>query len=306
MKLITRILFYISIVLLLFTSLLALGSTFSIPGGFRIYSVLTGSMQPAIPIGSLIVTRIPSAVSDIKQNGIITFVEPGFDSKFITHRIDKIITSDSVTLFQTKGDANESPDSWNIAYGSITGNYVLGIPHLGYLLNFIKSPLGIAIFVFLPVAAIAVTEVRTIFTILFQMKLLKDSHLEHDTVKKNIFVFLSFVLSMTLIAWNSQSALAVFISSPVLIQGSIVTTATITPTPTPSDNSDECPSFPDIVIEGNGAGFQNEVEMDINCKTEVSQSNTAVIENNVSVQTNGGNSQSTVNITNTVTTSTQN
>ena len=299
MKIVFRFLQYISFGILFFSGLLALGSRLNIPGGFRIYSVLTGSMEPAISVGSLIITRIPTSLSDIKQNDIITFSEPRFENNFITHRVYNVVENGSVTLFQTKGDANDSPDAWNIAYGSIKGNYVFEIPYLGYLLNFVKTPLGILIFVIVPVLIIAISEIKTILTILFQAKIEKDKRLEKDTIAEHMLTLLAFTLSTMIFAWNSQNARALFRSSPVTIPNSVITTAIVaTPTLIPNEEPSGCPDFPDITISGNGAGSHNEVEIDIECEEKTNQTNESNIENTVSVSNNGGNTATTVTINN--------
>jgi len=67
-----------------------------------------------------------------------------------------------------------------------------------------------------------------------------------------------------------------------------VSEATITPTPTPTDVPDNCTDMPDIIIEGNGAGSHNEIDIDISCRTEIHQVNESIIENNISITSSTG------------------
>src|SRR6185369_14539305 len=91
---------------LIMIALVAFSSRFNLPGGFRAYSVLTGSMEPVIKTGSLIFTQAPTSTDQIRKNEVITFEEPGYDNQYITHRVSQVINSNPGVVFRTKGDAN--------------------------------------------------------------------------------------------------------------------------------------------------------------------------------------------------------
>ena len=72
-------------------------------------TVLTGSMTPGIPVGSVVVVR-PVDPGTLKVGDIATYqVKPG-KPDYITHRIRKIDTSTTPTSFIFKGDANRGAD----------------------------------------------------------------------------------------------------------------------------------------------------------------------------------------------------
>lgn len=77
---------------------------------FRYLVVETGSMEPALPTGSLIVVERVAA-SELRVGDVITVVRD--DGARVTHRIvDTAETDDGRPAFRTKGDANPATDSW--------------------------------------------------------------------------------------------------------------------------------------------------------------------------------------------------
>ena len=111
--------------------------------GFEIYGVLTGSMEPTYPVGSLIYVRQVDP-DDLKLRDVITF---NVSAKVVaTHRIVEIIEPDetsSYRRFRTKGDANENADANLVGPAEIIGRVSFSVPHLGNLANYIQHPPGI-------------------------------------------------------------------------------------------------------------------------------------------------------------------
>ncbi|MCC2832923.1 MAG: signal peptidase I [Clostridium sp.] len=101
--------------------------------GYNYKTVLTGSMEPAIPVGSIVITKEQSSY---EIEDIISFQEEG---AIITHRI---ITIDR-ERYITKGDANNVADTEEVQQKQILGKVILTIPLLGYLVMWLMSPVGI-------------------------------------------------------------------------------------------------------------------------------------------------------------------
>ena len=76
--------------------------------GWRVDAVLSGSMEPEVKTGSLVVTRSVDA-EDIEVGDIITFYPNAAEENMVTHRVIGIGHSSSL-YFETKGDANEELD----------------------------------------------------------------------------------------------------------------------------------------------------------------------------------------------------
>jgi len=111
--------------------------------GVQVYGVLTGSMEPAYPTGSLIYVKDVDA-SKLRVNDVITFsVSPGV---IATHRIVEVVPDEnnpSILRYRTKGDANRDVDAALVGENNIIGKAMFAIPQLGYLANYIQQPPGI-------------------------------------------------------------------------------------------------------------------------------------------------------------------
>jgi signal peptidase len=97
------------------------------------YTVLTGSMRPTMPPGSLAVTK-PIEASGLKVGDAITYQIRSGEPEVVTHRIiSSSQTLGGETLFTTQGDANPQPDEEPVKAGQIRGVVWYSIPFAGYL-----------------------------------------------------------------------------------------------------------------------------------------------------------------------------
>lgn len=105
--------------------------------GYTPYVVLSGSMEPACPVGSLVVVH-PEDPDLLQEGDVITFQT---EDKVITHRIHAILPQG----FQTKSDANEFPDGNPVAKEQVIGSLAFCIPRLGYGVSFLASKPGMLV-----------------------------------------------------------------------------------------------------------------------------------------------------------------
>ena len=97
------------------------------------YTVLTGSMRPGMPPGSLVVAR-PVQAAELKVGDAITYQIRSGEPEVVTHRIKSISrTMGGEALFTTQGDANPVPDETQVKAGQIRGVVWYSIPLLGYV-----------------------------------------------------------------------------------------------------------------------------------------------------------------------------
>lgn len=101
-------------------------------GGATPYAVLTGSMRPAMPPGTLVVVR-PVDPSDITTGQVITFMPKENDPSVVTHRVVGLGFDGTGTTFTTKGDANDAPDPTPVRAVQVVGERWYFVPYLGYL-----------------------------------------------------------------------------------------------------------------------------------------------------------------------------
>ena len=117
--------------------LLALCTTVPRLVGYNEYTVISGSMAPTIPIGSLVLVKSEDA-SQIEAGDVIAF--QSHSSAVVTHRV--VSKDDTAQEFTTKGDANESEDFEPIPYTNLLGKVVFSVPYLGNFLATIFSTTG--------------------------------------------------------------------------------------------------------------------------------------------------------------------
>jgi signal peptidase len=103
--------------------------------GAQTYAILTESMQPTYPPGTLIVVR-PVDPSDIHVGSVITYqIEPGKPA-VITHRVTAVAqSSNGARSFTLMGDNNAVPDAEPVIDDQILGEVWYAIPYLGILAN---------------------------------------------------------------------------------------------------------------------------------------------------------------------------
>jgi len=125
-------------------------------GDTHYFVVLTGSMQPTLPVGSVIAIKIINP--NTLQIGDIICFQTSPHEPWATHRIINITQEG----FITKGDANEEPDREIVKKENVIGKAVLTIPYIGYLSYFVHTPLGLILLILIPAIIIIVGEVKNI------------------------------------------------------------------------------------------------------------------------------------------------
>lgn len=119
-------------------------------GGFCPLIVLTGSMEPEISSGDLIIVKqIDSA--DVKEKDVIAFFDPdGNGQSILTHRVVGITEKDGQTAFYTKGDANNTDDRLPVTADKLVGIYKFRIRGMGNVAMFMQTTTGLIVCVVLP------------------------------------------------------------------------------------------------------------------------------------------------------------
>jgi signal peptidase len=136
--------------------------------GWSVDTVFSGSMEPELKVGSVVVTR-PVAAEEIKAGDIITFYPPA-SGQLTSHRV--IAVADGLPVhFLTKGDANEDADPFVVPAENVTGKVCIHLPYFGYAAQFIKTPLGILLTLCLPGLVIIAMEMRNIWLVITEERI---------------------------------------------------------------------------------------------------------------------------------------
>ena len=121
-------------------------------------SVQTKSMVPVLNKGDLVsVKRI--STSALQIGDIITFVNPVNHNQTITHRVVELPSLKNKNQIVTKGDANPGSDR-PIQPSSVIGVISYKLPKLGYAVDVIRKPIGLALVIYLPALLIVIGETR--------------------------------------------------------------------------------------------------------------------------------------------------
>lgn len=120
--------------------------------GYKVLAVLSGSMEPRIHTGDVIIVKpLANPAAEVKDGDIITFRTREKADMLITHRVmGTVKVNGEPVAFGTKGDANASPDNEVVTPEQVVGRYQWRIPYFGYVSSFIRKPLGVVLVVILP------------------------------------------------------------------------------------------------------------------------------------------------------------
>lgn len=136
-------------------------SAFPIAGNIKFLTVLSGSMEPKIHTGSVVMIK---SMENYQVGDVITFGENSKKKKPTTHRIAEV-KKDAVKgeiSYITKGDANNAPDQTPVTPGEILGKVFLSIPYFGYAVSAAQKPIGFILIVIVPAVIIIYDEILNI------------------------------------------------------------------------------------------------------------------------------------------------
>lgn len=128
--------------------------------GITPMAVLSGSMSGTqeghIEAGDLIFA-VRTDPETLKEGDIISFMESG---TAVTHRITEVTADeDGNPVFTTKGDANETEDTESVTSDQIIGIFLWRIPKAGDFALFLQQPLGMLLFIGVPLLAFIIYDI---------------------------------------------------------------------------------------------------------------------------------------------------
>ena len=107
--------------------------------GWHIYTVVSGSMEPYIPTGSLLYIR-QAQPEDMAEGDVIAYYGGTGSGAVITHRVveNRKVSGE----FITKGDANAEKDMEPVPYSALIGRMAVSVPGLGAVMAVCTGTLG--------------------------------------------------------------------------------------------------------------------------------------------------------------------
>lgn len=140
------------------------GSTPSV-FGYSIFRVSSGSMEPELMVGDIILDKTVDNPEDLKVGDVITFKSSDYGDLLVTHKVIKAPYDENGKLMlQTKGIANEVEDK-PIRVDNVKGIMICKVDYLDTVYNVFLSPWGLLILIAL-IVIIFFDEIITIVKIL--------------------------------------------------------------------------------------------------------------------------------------------
>ena len=130
--------------------------------GMRSFTVLSGSMEPALDTGDMVVDNQISP-RDARPGDVVTFKDPQGQKRMITHRLRSVSIEGNTARMTTKGDANDSAETWTVPADGKIGRVAYRLPKLGYALSITHGRNGKLLFVVLPALLFGVLELVRIW-----------------------------------------------------------------------------------------------------------------------------------------------
>jgi signal peptidase len=110
-------------------------------GRFQVITVLTGSMAPNAPRGSLAIVE-PKPLDQLRVGDVLTYAIPVEDHHVVTHRVIELRRTAGATVVRTKGDANDAADPWVAELHDATvWTERVALPHVGQAVVALRDPL---------------------------------------------------------------------------------------------------------------------------------------------------------------------
>ena len=157
------IIFFIIVVLMLIVVILQRVSDNSISlGGFRLFTVATGSMEPKYKVGDILISKSvdPNEIQvgdDIVYKG----AEGSFKGKTVTHQVVSIEDENEKKKITTKGIANIEEDP-KIDESQVYGKVIYKVKSLSFLSQLIKNIYVFYFIIFIPIAIIIFRQIRVL------------------------------------------------------------------------------------------------------------------------------------------------
>lgn len=169
-----KIIYYLILICIGAIALLLIVSVLPITGNIKFLTVLSGSMEPTIKTGSIVLVK---PTSEYKIGDVITFGPTTKTTPPTTHRIVEIKVVGGQPVYTTKGDANNSADTREIQKSDVIGKVMIRVPYLGYVIDFVRKPIGFMLVIIIPAVVIINDEIRKIWK---EIKKFKNKKKEKD------------------------------------------------------------------------------------------------------------------------------
>lgn len=157
--------------------------------GYSVCYVLTGSMEPRLKIGEVVLIKEATSDNDVAVGDIITYKSSVgiFSGKYITHRVvGKEMLGDGSFHYTTKGDANAAVDTEFITLQKIEGVYQRKIVAIQIFLSIFSSPIVFFLVIILPLLVVFANQIKHLIITFKSGKGEEEIPIDEETLKQFI------------------------------------------------------------------------------------------------------------------------
>ena len=217
--------------------------------GNKALIVRSGSMQPTIKVGDLVVVQTQKGLlsplptealreggNKYKEGDIVAFSSQKNQKLFTTHRIIGKEIKDGKIFYQTKGDANNSADNNLVAEENVIGKNIVRLPYFGKLFAFAKSNIGFPLLIIFPALLVIILEMVNIYK-----EIKRQNRIIEVPMPKENFAGLKIIIPVFMSVMVMHNAFAYF-SDTETSTGNVFTASSVFPSPTPTPGPSPTPS----------------------------------------------------------------
>lgn len=159
-QIIVSVVLVLAVVLCLYVTIQVMTNGYVSFFGYSLFRVVTGSMEPEIPVGAILVAKKVD-IQSLEMDDIVCFFSTvmGKSGQIVTHRIVDIFTDESGALMlETKGDANLVSDLQYVTQSNLIGQVVYHTSQGNLatnVLSFLTTGVGFLACLALPIMVIA-------------------------------------------------------------------------------------------------------------------------------------------------------
>lgn len=149
--------------------------------GYKPYIVLSDSMSGVFDVGDIVVSK-QTDVSELKEGDIISFrsIDPNNYDTVVTHKIKGETEYEGQKAFVTYGVSTGIEDEYSVPADRVIGEYQFRLPKMGYFFQFLKTPMGYFVFIFIPFMLLIGSEAVRFFKLWKQYKSEQAAMLEEQ------------------------------------------------------------------------------------------------------------------------------
>ena len=108
---------------------------------FQTFYVRSGSMTPTLPVGALVVAE-RTAADQLEPGDVIVFERPDQRKTMVVHRIESVEETPAGRAFVTRGDANSTPDGWQVPATGKGWRAVYSMSRAGFAVGYLHAALS--------------------------------------------------------------------------------------------------------------------------------------------------------------------